>query len=273
MKNYVILGISILSGLIAFLMANKHFAQREKELALKGKKVEVLVAKRAIIAGEPLDPRDFEVKEYPVSLLNETRKGRYDVVVRSKADPEWKKIFMQRWSLAVNLDKGQPLRWGQLDIGDAAQNMTFQSKVDKGLRALTLPVDAITSVANLVRPNDIVDIIATFRNFPKEPGSQQLVKASMILLQNVRVLAVGNKYRGSMVSKGRGGYSSITLSVKPKEAEMLVFANQEGKLHFVLRKANDYKWTDKTQQVNFYSLQENIDAYLQDRKKWRTGSN
>ena len=266
MKNYVILGISILSGLIAFLAAQKHFAQREKELALKGKKVKVLVARRRMIVGEPLKPLDFETKEYPVSLLTKRPEGGFDVIVQSKTDPEWKKVFMQGWSLAVNLDKGQPLRWKQLDIGNSLRGYAFQSKIKKTNRGLTLPVDSITSVANLIGPNDNVDIIATFRNFPLKQGSDQLVKASMILLQNVKVLAVGKKYRGTLSNKGKGGYSSITLSVTPKEAEMLVFANQEGKLHFVLRNDKDYKWTDDTKQVNFYGLQRSIDTYLQERK-------
>ena len=133
-----------------------------------------------------------------------------------------------------------------MDIGDSLRDLTFQSKVTKLSRGLTLPVDSITSVANLIGPNDQVYIISTFRNFPLKPGSDQLVKASMILLQNVTVLAVGKKYKGSILGRGKGGYSSITLSVTPKEAEMLVFANQEGKLHFVLRNRNDHKWTDNT---------------------------
>ncbi len=266
MKTYIILGISILSGLIAFLMAQKHFTQRENELLGKSKKVEVLVAKRAIVAGEPLVGTDFTAVEYPVSLLSVNRQGRYDVITWENDGGESKRVFMRGYSLGVSLDKGQPLRWGQVDIGDSQRDHTFQSKVQKLSRGLTLPVDTVSSVANLIGPNDNVDIIATFREFPMQQGSNQLVKASMILLQNVKVLAVGKKYRGSVTGKGKSGYSSITLSVTPKEAEMLVFANQEGRLHFVLRNRKDHKFTDNTQQVNFFALQKNIGVYLEERK-------
>ena len=273
MKNYIILGISILCGLIAFLLAQKHYREMEDKLELRGRKVEVIVAKKHIIAGEKLseekDVGNIALVEYPESLLRKQGNGKYDVLTVS----DWKQVRNQDWRMAVSLEKMEPLRWNHFEVSDRKLRRTFSDHVNPKSRALTVPVDSITSVAGLIVPNDNVDIIATF-NFPQNRGDASIASASMILLQNVKVLATGKTYKGARVTeRSRGSFSSITLSVSPKEAEMLVFAQQKGKLQMMLRNPQDQYIEDDTQQVNFDQLKNSIEKYIKEREsQLKTGT-
>ncbi|OVE77955.1 Flp pilus assembly protein CpaB [bacterium F16] len=269
MKNYIILGISVLCGLIAFLLAQKYYLQMEQELKLRGQKVNVLIANKHIIAGEKLTSvydtpgGNVKAEAYPLRLLNKQGKGKFDVLTTK----DWEKIRTQDWRMAVSIEKKEPLRWSHFEVSDRKLRRTFSDHVSPKSRALTIPVDSISSVAGLIVPNDNIDIISTF-NFPQNRGDASIASASMILLQNVKVLATGKTYKGGRFSeRSRGSFSSITLSVSPKEAEMLVFAQQKGKLHMMLRNPQDPYIEEDTQQVNFDELKKNIEKYIKERDK------
>jgi pilus assembly protein CpaB len=89
----------------------------------------------------------------------------------------------------------------------------------------------------------------------------------------VRVLATGTdmgKALSSMPQASkqarRKGYSTLTLSLSPKEVEMIVFASQKGRLSFSLRNEEETRIVKDLQSVNFKYLENNIKKYNEERE-------
>lgn len=98
-----------------------------------------------------------------------------------------------------------------------------------GYRAVSVRVDATSSISGLVFPGDRVDILLTHSISNGE--SQR--RASETVLTNVRVLAIDQKVDDTDESPKVG--KNATLEVTPKQAEMLAVLGELGKLSFALR--------------------------------------
>ena len=53
-------------------------------------------------------------------------------------------------------------------------------------------------------------------------------------------------------------YASVTVAVTPREAEMLVFAQQKGKLSLALRNRDDVSAEQQLENVDFQRLEKNF---------------
>ena len=90
---------------------------------------------------------------------------------------------------------------------------------------------------------------------------QELVTCT--ILQNVLVLATGKDTAKSAPLHVQGGtsYSTVTLEVSPREAEMLVFAEQiRGRLSLTLRNRNDTSYEKELPQVDFAKIRDEIET-------------
>jgi len=82
-----------------------------------------------------------------------------------------------------------------------------------------------------VKPGDRIDVLATYT----DPVAHQ--ETTQMILQNVLVLAVN---QGETDQQGKtGAKSSMTLAVKPEEAELLTAADRAGALRVALRGLNE----------------------------------
>ena len=139
-----------------------------------------------------------------------------------------------------------------------------------GYRAISISVDATSSVTGLVQPNNYVDLIGTFR-FPDTRGGSSLDTITLTILQRVRVIATGTDMGYLASSSGQNyaarSYSTVTLELTPKEVEMIIFASQKGRLTMSLRNYEESAITQKLQSVNWNFLQKNIMNYNAEREK------
>jgi len=93
-------------------------------------------------------------------------------------------------------------------------------------------------VANLIQPEDYVDVIYTFQ---EETNSKKFQTAT--LFENVRVLAVGkriiekngNKENSDKAEGEQVEYTSVTVELKPEDIIKIVNADEKGNIKFVLR--------------------------------------
>lgn len=101
--------------------------------------------------------------------------------------------------------------------------------LDRGMRAITVPITAISGNAGFVFPGDRVDLILTSRMDEGGQASQFAVT----VLEAVRVLAIDQRlsHQGSEVAPGK----TATLELTPKMAEKVVLALQMGTLSLSLR--------------------------------------
>jgi Flp pilus assembly protein CpaB len=125
----------------------------------------------------------------------------------------------------------------------------FAGRVSPGKRAISIEATASSAVSFLIEPGSHVDIVGTLsledngstpaRNAPE--ARQKF--ATQTILQNVRVLAVGNlTSRGAYSGAEDSNYSTVTIEVTPEEAEKLVFARanlKDNALNLLLRNPAD----------------------------------
>ena len=138
---------------------------------------------------------------------------------------------------------------------------------------MSIPVDPVSSVNNLIQPNDNVDVLGTFR-FPDLRGDNSLDTVTITILQNVKVLAVGNRWGsnyGSDAMNAQRSYSTVTLQLYPDEVEMVIFAAQKGRLTLSLRNFEDERISKdiEARSVNFKSLEKEIPKYNKRREERR----
>jgi pilus assembly protein CpaB len=111
------------------------------------------------------------------------------------------------------------------------------SLIPENMRAAAVRVDDVVGVAGFIHPDDHVDVIVTMH--PEHGGET----TSRVILQNVRVLAVGKELQTDDQKRNEATPVTVaTLMVSTEESEMLALASAQGRLLLTLR-----PWSDRTQ--------------------------
>jgi pilus assembly protein CpaB len=106
--------------------------------------------------------------------------------------------------------------------------------IPEGMRAISVAVNEVVGVAGFVIPGTIVDVLVTGR------GSQNGGNVTRTILENVRVLAAGQKIEQDREGKPQT-VPVITLLVSPEDAAKLAMASTQGKIQLALRNTIDSK--------------------------------
>lgn len=118
------------------------------------------------------------------------------------------------------------------------------SVISESKRAVSVKVDSIIGVAGFVTPGSRVDVLATLRRV----DLKKVLPYSKVILQDILVLAVDQR-----METAKGGeaevVNAVTLEVKPKQAEKLIYSAHEGRLQLALRNPSDRETVD-TRSVN-----------------------
>ena len=250
MKRKIVLIASLVAGVLAAVLTRFYILAKDAEVrelkssivARYGGEVWVLCFKRDVPGGTVLSKSDLQLKKVPkVGLQGQAvgEDGLGDVVGR--------KILFGHKAMDT-------LFWADIEGGDPSVK-GLSADVKKQMRAMSINCSGAASVSSMVRPNDHVDVIGTF---DLSDGSSGVSKVKSLvtctILQNVLVLATGSrtaKTRGRELGLGNG-YSTVTLEVTPREAEMLAFAEQiKGRLVLSLRNGNDTHYEKELPKVNF----------------------
>jgi len=131
----------------------------------------------------------------------------------------------------------------------------FAARIAPGKRAVSIDANASSAVSFLIEPGSRVDILGTLsldEMRPRNPAATVDALAqktsTQTILQNVRVLAVGNMTsRGAYEGSDEGNFGTVTIEVSPEEAEQLIFARanlKDGELTLLLRNPSDTKLVD-----------------------------
>lgn len=189
---------------------------------------EVLVATRALPVGTILDAQSVKFVAWP----NELVEGAYFL----KSDGEASKL--QGTVVRYAIPAGQPIAQGALvKPGDRG---FLAAALAPGMRAVTVPVSAQTSVAGFVFPGDRVDLVLT--QTVAGGGDGPPLKASETILRNMRVLATDQRTDKQVDDAGKtvvNTFSTVTLEATPKIAEKIAVAQTLGALSLSLRSIAD----------------------------------
>jgi len=106
------------------------------------------------------------------------------------------------------------------------------------MRAISTEISPETAAGGFILPNDRVDVILSKREKnPGQSGAADIV-VSEIILANVRVLAIDQAPKEKDGQNAVVG-KTVTLELKPEQAETLTRARQTGTLALALRSIAD----------------------------------
>jgi pilus assembly protein CpaB len=105
-----------------------------------------------------------------------------------------------------------------------------------GMRGISTEISPETGAGGFILPNDRVDVILSKRE--KNPAGTVDIVTSEIILTNVRVLAIDQAPKEKEGQNAVVG-KTVTLELKPEQAETLARARQTGTLALALRSITD----------------------------------
>jgi pilus assembly protein CpaB len=106
-----------------------------------------------------------------------------------------------------------------------------------GFRAISTEISPETGAGGFILPNDRVDVILIRRDKNPERGAPDIVN-SEIILTNIRVLAIDQAPKEKEGMNALVG-KTVTLELKPEQAETLARSRQTGTLALALRSITD----------------------------------
>ncbi|ABQ38913.1 Putative pilus assembly protein, cpaB [Bradyrhizobium sp. BTAi1] len=190
--------------------------------------VEVLVAKSDINLGQSLKPEHLQWQSWPAATTSSSFIQRKD---RSKGDAEVTGMIARAPFIA-----GEPIREQKLVKADGSGFMA--AILPAGMRAVSTEISPETGAGGFILPNDRVDVLLSKRERnPEQPNAGDVI-SSEIILSNIRVLAIDQAPKekdGQTTVVGK----TVTLELKPEQAETLARARQSGTLSLALRSIAD----------------------------------
>jgi pilus assembly protein CpaB len=231
-RSWVILLGAVVFGGLAVFASSRYIQQtlsvERAKLNPQVEMLDVVVSKADLERGSNIGSENMAVRQVPKEFVPGTA-----VTPEQFANVEGAR-------LAVDMRSGEILLRGTLEGADTA---TFATKVREGVRAMTVAVDEVNSISGMLQPGDRIDLFFTARP-PVRPGlNQQPPEQTLVLMQNVLLLATGRQVRPSIGENGQPGatraYSTITLEATPHDAQRLILAQKSGTLTAVLRGPED----------------------------------
>lgn len=217
-RTGLLLGLALAAGLTAALAARHYLSGQVAAIEAKARTetVRLVVAKTDLAGGSALTADSLAVREVP-------RTWAHSGAVRPE---EFTRVQGER--LGQPLRSGELLMWSQIQ---GRQVPTFSARVAAGRRAVTVPVDEISSISGLLEPGDRIDVYASLLR-----GG---VRQSVPVLTHVRVLATGQRSDDGAGRSERKLYTTVTLDVDTQQARNLILARESGRITAMLRNPDD----------------------------------
>lgn len=180
--------------------------------------VEVMVAADDLQVGARVEEKDIKVIHIPAADL-------------PPGAPR-KKSEVLGHGVIVPISKGEFILPNRLAAENAGAGLP--SLIPPGMRAVSVRVNEVVSVAGFVTPGTRVDVLLT--GTPGASGDEQ----TTTVLQNVAVLASGHTLERTSSGEAQNT-AVITLLVSPEDAQRLTLASSEGHIQLALRNPLDTK--------------------------------
>jgi pilus assembly protein CpaB len=226
----IVLIIALGAGGIAAYLASGSNNNKPTEVAPVAQlpTVDVLIAKSDIGLGQTVKPEDLQWQTWPAATAS-------NVFIRRSERPDATTQIVGEIARAPFI-AGEPIREQKLVKADGSGFMA--AILPTGMRAVSTEISPETGAGGFILPNDRVDVILSKREKnPDRTGTPDIVD-SEIILTNIRVLAIDQAPKekdGQTTVVGR----TVTLELKPEQADALARARQSGTLSLALRSIAD----------------------------------
>lgn len=211
-------GLALALGLVAAYYVYDHL--RRASGAGNEPGAPVMVAADDLQIGAKVEERDIKIINIPASAR--------------PAGAPWKKAEVLGHGVIIPISKGEFFLPNKL----AGENVTgLPSLITPGMRAVSVRVNEVVSVAGFVTPGTRVDVLLT--GTPTGGNDQE----TTTVLQDVRVLASGHTLEKSATGEAQNT-PVITLLVTPEDAQRLTLASAQGHIQLALRNPLDTRQDD-----------------------------
>ncbi len=217
-RNRMLIGLGV-SLLVALLVSNFVYRKFQEATAVKPQSTrQIVVAAKALPLGTRLDSSMVRTVSWPANQPVTGMCTRIqDCTNRALITP---------------VVENEPILQGKL--APAAAGAGLAAVIPPGMRAMSVAVNDVIGVAGFVTPGTMVDVMVT----GAVPGGQAGGNVTRTILENVRVLAAGQKVQQDQEGKPQT-VSVITLLVSAEDATKLAMGSTQGKIQLALRNTVD----------------------------------
>jgi pilus assembly protein CpaB len=231
----VVLAIALGAGGIAAFLASGSGDKQPPTAAPVAQlsTVDVLVAKADIGLGQTVKPEDMQWQNWPSASASNTFIKRND---RPDANNQLAGSIARAPFIA-----GEPIREQKLVKADGSGFMA--AILPTGMRAVSTEISPETGAGGFILPNDRVDVLLTRHQKNPDHPDQPDVAISVIILVNIRVLAIDQAPKekdGQTTVVGK----TVTLELRADQTAKLTAARQAGSLSLALRSIADVNVAD-----------------------------
>ncbi len=224
----VVLTIAVGAGGVAAYLASGSDKPPPTAPVAQLQTVDILVAKSDIGLGQTVTPEDMQWQSWPAATASNT-------FIRRNERPDATTQVAGSIARAPFI-AGEPIREPKLVRANGSGFMA--AILPTGMRAISTEISPETGAGGFILPNDRVDVILSKREKNAAlPGSPDVVN-SEIILPNVRVLAIDQAPKEKDGQNAVVG-KTVTLELRPEQAETLARARQTGTLALALRSIAD----------------------------------
>jgi pilus assembly protein CpaB len=214
-------------GIAAYLVRGFDANSLPTEPVVQLQTVDVLVAKSDIGLGQSVSPENLQWQTWPAATASNN-------FIRRNERPEATKEVSGSIARAPFL-AGEPIREPKLVRANGSGFMA--AILPSGMRAISTEISPETGAGGFILPNDRVDVILSKREKNPDRSGPDTI-SSEIILTNVRVLAIDQAPKEKDGQNAVVG-KTVTLELRPEQAETLARARQSGTLSLALRSIAD----------------------------------
>ncbi|HRX80264.1 MAG TPA: Flp pilus assembly protein CpaB [Pirellulaceae bacterium] len=216
-KSLVLFVIAVGCGLAASIGVSQYMENASGNVQ-QVETAKILVAMIDVNIGEKLDAQTVKLEEWPKDRVPEG-------AIYELTDVEGKFPRTRMYA-------GEPILQAKL-MG--SNNSSATQTIPKGFRVVSIKASVENAGGGLIQPGDRVDVLVLLRKSAEVPET-----GTRTILKDVNVFSVDGATERSVDEDGRSrALSTVSLLLKPRQAEAAMLASELGRLFLTLRRPDD----------------------------------
>jgi pilus assembly protein CpaB len=222
-RSIALLLLALGCGLVASIGITQVIGNRNAGSAdTSGDTEAIFVALQDVPFGEPLTPQVLRLENWP--------KGKVPAGALCRIEDVEGRLTRTK------LYAGEPILENKL-APKGAKEQGYSTEIPQGFRVIPVKVDRLSG-SGLILPGNRVDVLVhLFRN----PARGILKTSTRTILQDVKVFAVNDVVDTEAQGDKKMSAQTISLLVTPEHAQMIMLAEELGKIRLVMRSPTDDK--------------------------------
>lgn len=219
-KSIVLLVVALGCGLIASIGINQAMTKPVPTQLVEGETTQIVVAKTDIQIGDPIKSEVINLEAWPKDKVPPGALTSLDDVIGRRA--------------RTRLFAGEPIIDQKL-LGKGETGEDAVTHIPKGMRVVSIRVDAVSGAANLIKPGNRVDVMV---HLQENPQRGIMKTTTQTFLQHIKVFAVDDVFRRD-TDGTTSNAKTVSLLVTPEQAEKVMMATELGTVRLAMRSADD----------------------------------